>query len=103
MHLYSTNIVPNQYNFINKMQSIINIKLKVKVYYELRTTEQHVEIRIKNMMPAGQTFGICARNGRAVTAFGLSSTDSLTELGNVRLINPSQSVSLSSHTNACTK
>ena len=42
--------------------------------------EQHNEttltqiIRIRNMTAAGQTFGTCARNGIAVTAFGLGAT-----------------------------
>jgi hypothetical protein len=102
MHLYSTNIVPNQYQFINKMQCIINIKLKVKVYYELRTTQQHAKIRIKNMTQAGQTFGTCARNGIAVTAFGLGATGAK-QLGNFALTDQSQNISLNNDTPVCAR
>ena len=67
--------------------------------------EQHNEttltqiIRIRNMTAAGQTFGTCARNGIAVTAFGLGAK----QLGNFPLTDQSPTISLGADTPVCSR
>tara|TARA_R110002124_G_scaffold64985_2_gene177510 strand:- start:316772 stop:316993 length:222 start_codon:yes stop_codon:yes gene_type:complete len=70
--------------------------------------EQHNEttltqiIRIRNMTAAGQTFGTCARNGIAVTAFGLGATGAK-QLGNFPLTDQSPTISLGADTPVCSR
>jgi len=52
------------------------------------------------MTPSGQTFETCARNGIAVTAFGLGATGAK-QIGNFQLTDQSQNISLNDDTPVC--